>query len=47
MRRGTLALLLFIILLGACAIYIVLPNTPGIQIPALGISYTATGEVGT
>jgi preprotein translocase subunit SecD len=38
MRRGTLALLLFIILLGACAIYIDWPNTPGINIPALGIS---------
>ncbi|MGZ3627087.1 MAG: hypothetical protein ACXVDN_05385, partial [Ktedonobacteraceae bacterium] len=38
MRRGTLALLLFIILLGACAIYIVWPNTPGINIPAFGIS---------
>ncbi len=38
MRRGTLALLLFIILLGASAFYIVLPNSPGINIPALGIS---------
>jgi preprotein translocase subunit SecD len=36
MRRGTLALLLFIILLGACALYIDIPNTPGIHI--LGIN---------
>jgi preprotein translocase subunit SecD len=46
MRRGTLALLLFIILLGACAIYIDLPNTPGIHIPVLGINYTPQVKLG-
>src|SRR6516164_3885510 len=46
MRRGTLALLLFIVLLGASAIYIVLPNTPGIQIPFLGISYKPQVKLG-
>jgi len=46
MRRGTMALLLFIILLGASAIYIVLPNTPGIHIPVLGISYTPQVKLG-
>jgi preprotein translocase subunit SecD len=44
MRRGTLALLLFIILLGVSAIYIVLPNTPGIHI--LGINYTPQVKLG-
>ncbi|HEX6108249.1 MAG TPA: protein translocase subunit SecD [Ktedonobacteraceae bacterium] len=46
MRRGTLALLLFIILLGACAIYIDWPNTPGIHIPALGISNSLQPKLG-
>jgi preprotein translocase subunit SecD len=46
MRRGTLALLLFIILLGVCAIYIVWPNTPGIHIPALGISNSLQPKLG-
>src|SRR5215469_7712327 len=46
MRRGTLALLLFIILLGASAIYIVLPNSPGIQIPFLGISFKPQVKLG-
>ena len=46
MRRGTLALLLFIILLGACAIYIDWPNTPGINIPALGISNSLQPKLG-
>ena len=46
MRRGTLALLLFIILLGASALYIVLPNSPGIQIPFLGISYKPQIKLG-
>jgi preprotein translocase subunit SecD len=46
MRRGTLALLLFIILLGASAFYIVLPNSPGIHIPALGINYTPQIKLG-
>ena len=46
MRRGTLALLLFIILLGACAIYIDWPNTPGINIPVLGISYPLQIKLG-
>ena len=32
MRRGTLTLLLFIILLGAAAVYIDIPNTPGIHL---------------
>jgi preprotein translocase subunit SecD len=44
MRRGTLALLLFIILLGASAIYIVLPNTPGIHI--LGINNSLQLKLG-
>ena len=38
MRRGTLPLLLFIILLAAGAGYVVWPNNPGLNIPALGIS---------
>jgi preprotein translocase subunit SecD len=46
MRRGTLALLLFIILLGASAIYIVIPNSPGIHIPFLGINYTPQVKLG-
>src|SRR5712691_8949580 len=46
MRRGTLALLLFIILLGASAIYIDWPNTPGIHIPALGISNSLQPKLG-
>src|SRR5438876_869726 len=46
MRRGTFALLLFIILLGVCAIYIVWPNTPGIHIPALGISNSLQPKLG-
>jgi preprotein translocase subunit SecD len=46
MRRGTLALLLFIILLGVCAIYIDWPNTPGINIPALGISNSLQPKLG-
>src|SRR5438128_9725956 len=36
MRRGTLTVLLFIILLAAAAVYIDLPNTPGIHL--LGIN---------
>src|SRR5260370_38889392 len=44
MRRGTLALLLFIILLGACAIYIDWPNTPGIH--DLGISNSLQPKLG-
>ncbi|HXZ06258.1 MAG TPA: protein translocase subunit SecD [Ktedonobacteraceae bacterium] len=46
MRRGTLALLLFIILLGASAIYIDLPNTPGIHIPFLGINNSLQPKLG-
>ncbi len=46
MRRGTLALLLFIILLGACAIYIDLPNTPGIHLPFLGINNSLQPKLG-
>jgi preprotein translocase subunit SecD len=38
MRRGTLSLLLFIILLAAGAGYVVWPNNPGLNIPFLGIS---------
>src|SRR5579885_965123 len=38
MRRGTLTLLLFIILLAACAAYIDWPNNPGINIGFLGYS---------
>jgi preprotein translocase subunit SecD len=36
MRRGTLTLLLFIVLLGACAAYIDWPNNPGLHIGFLG-----------
>jgi len=46
MRRGTLTLLLFIILLGACAIYIDLPNSPGIHIPAVGIDNSLQPKLG-
>ena len=46
MRRGTLALLLFIILLGASALYIDLPNTPGIHIPFLGINNSLQPKLG-
>src|SRR6266700_2895644 len=46
MRRGTLTLLLFIILLGAAAIYIDLPKTPGIHIPALGINNSLQAKLG-
>ncbi|MGH2509613.1 MAG: preprotein translocase subunit SecD, partial [Ktedonobacteraceae bacterium] len=38
MRRGTLSLLLFIIVLAAGAGYVVWPNNPGLNIPYLGIS---------
>ena len=38
MRRGTLSLLLFIILLAAAAGYVVWPSNPGLHIPFLGIS---------
>src|SRR5262249_2693115 len=38
MRRGTLSLLLFIILLAAGAGYVVWPTNPGLNIPFLGIS---------
>jgi preprotein translocase subunit SecD len=38
MRRGTLSLLLFIIILTAAAGYVVWPNNPGLNIPFLGIS---------
>ena len=38
MRRGTLSLLLFIILLAAAAGYVVWPNNPGLNIPFLGIN---------
>src|ERR1700730_9404738 len=44
MRRGTLTVLLFIILLGAAAVYIDLPNTPGIHI--LGINNPLTIKQG-
>jgi preprotein translocase subunit SecD len=46
MRRGTFTLLLFIILLAACAIYIDLPNSPGIHIPALGIDNSLQPKLG-
>src|SRR6266702_711073 len=46
MRRGTLTLLLLIILLGAAAIYIDLPKTPGIHIPALGINNSLQAKLG-
>lgn len=44
MRRGTLTVLLFIILLAAAAVYIDLPNTPGIHI--LGINNPLTVKEG-
>ncbi|HVB74302.1 MAG TPA: protein translocase subunit SecD [Ktedonobacteraceae bacterium] len=44
MRRGTLTLLLFIILLGAAAVYIDLPNNPGIHI--LGINNPLQVQLG-
>lgn len=44
MRRGTLTLLLFIILLAAAAVYIALPNTPGIHI--LGINNPLQPKLG-
>src|SRR5581483_5949688 len=44
MRRGTLTLLLFIILLAAAAVYVDLPNTPGIHI--LGINNPLTVKQG-
>ncbi len=44
MRRGTLSLLLFIILLAACAVYIDLPNTPGIHF--LGINNPLNVKLG-
>jgi preprotein translocase subunit SecD len=44
MRRGTLTVLLFIILLAAAAVYIDLPNTPGIHI--LGINNPLTVKQG-
>jgi preprotein translocase subunit SecD len=44
MRRGTFTLLIFIILLAAAAIYIDLPNTPGIHI--LGINNPLTVKEG-
>ncbi len=46
MRRGTLTLLLFIILLAAAAIYVDVPNTPGIHIPALGIDNSLQPKLG-
>ena len=44
MRRGTLTVLLFIILLAAAAVYVDLPNTPGIHI--LGIDNPLTVKQG-
>src|SRR5258708_29229081 len=44
MRRGTLTLLLFIILLAAAAVYIDLPNTAGIHI--LGIDNSLQPKLG-
>jgi preprotein translocase subunit SecD len=44
MRRGTLTILLFIILMGAAAVYIDLPNTPGIHI--LGINNSLSVKEG-
>ena len=38
MRRGTLSLLLFIVILAAAAGYVVWPNNPGLGIPFLNIS---------
>src|SRR5215469_2114471 len=44
MRRGNLSILIFIILLAACAVYIDLPNTPGIHI--LGINNPLNVKLG-
>jgi preprotein translocase subunit SecD len=38
MRRGTLSLLLFIVLLAAAAGYVVWPNNPGLHVPFLGLN---------
>lgn len=46
MRRGTLSLLLFIIILVAAAGYVVWPNNPGLNIPFLGISNPLTVHLG-
>lgn len=46
MRRGTLSLLLFIILLAAGAGYVVWPNNPGLNIPFLGINNPLTFHQG-
>jgi len=42
MRRGTLTLLLFILVLAACAAYIDWPNNPGLHISWLGIDTPLT-----
>src|SRR5438067_12131501 len=44
MRRGTPTLLLIIIALAACAVYIDLPNTPGIHL--LGIDNSLQARTG-
>jgi preprotein translocase subunit SecD len=46
MRRGTLTLLLFIILLAACAVYVDWPNNPGLHISFLGINTPLTVKEG-
>ncbi len=46
MRRGTLPLLLFIILLAAGAGYVVWPNNPGLNIPFLGVNNPLTFHQG-
>lgn len=46
MRRGTLSLLFFIILLAAASGYIVWPNNPGLNIPFLGINNPLTVHQG-
>jgi preprotein translocase subunit SecD len=46
MRRGTLPLLLFIIVLALAAGYVAWPNNPGLNIPFLGISNPLTVSLG-
>src|SRR5258708_32843979 len=46
MRRGTLSLLLFIIILATAAGYVAWPNNPGLNIPFLGISNSLKPKLG-
>src|SRR5258708_3917662 len=46
MRRGTLSLLLFIIILAAAAGYVAWPNNPGLHIPGLNYSNSFQPKLG-